>query len=88
MFPFVKRAYTKIQIQNTQIQHMTNCQKDPQCGIFWKRRLIQGYLLSLAYLYKVWVFPLLADQDADIKVQMFVLRKDTADILGRKKKLD
>ena len=73
---------------NTQIQHMTNCQKDPQCGIFWKRRLIQGYLLSLAYLYKVWVFPLLADQDADIKVQMFVLRKDTADILGRKKKLD
>ena len=53
-----------------------------------KRRLIQGYLLSLAYLYKVWVFPLLADQDADIKVQMFVLRKDTADILGRKKKLD
>ena len=50
--------------------------------------IVQGYILSLAYLYKVWVFPLLADQDADIKVQMFVLRKDTADILGRKKKLD
>merc|ERR1712055_450458 len=27
---------SKIQIQNTQIQHMTNCQKDPACAIFLK----------------------------------------------------
>ena len=54
----------------------------------FEEAIIQGYLLSLAYLYEVWVFPLLANQDADIKVQMFVLRKDTADVLCRKKKLD
>ena len=29
------------------------------------------------------VFPLLADGDANIKVQIFVLRKDTADIIGK-----
>ena len=29
-----------------------------------------------------WIFPLLADKDAKIKVQIFVLRKDTADIPG------
>ena len=29
-----------------------------------------------------WIFPLLADRDAKIKVQIFVLRKDTANILG------
>ena len=28
------------------------------------------------------VFPLLADSNANIKVQVFVLRKDTADIIG------
>ena len=27
---------------NTQIQRVTKCQKDPTCGIFWKRRLQQG----------------------------------------------
>ena len=29
-----------------------------------------------------WIFPLLADKEAKMKVQIFVLRKDTADILG------
>ena len=28
-----------------------------------------------------WIFPLLADTDAKIKVQIFVLKKDTADII-------
>ena len=32
-----ERTNTKIQIQNTQIQHMTKCQKDPTCIIFLKR---------------------------------------------------
>ena len=32
------------------------------------------------------VFPLLADSNANIKVQVFVLRKDTADTLGVKSK--
>merc|ERR1712110_263927 len=27
---------------NTQIQHMTKCQKDPTCGIFLKRGLFKG----------------------------------------------
>ena len=78
----------KYKYTNTQIQHMTKCQKDPTCGIFLKRGLfkdiknyipmcqmrkskikcqkdpiyvwymfekaiVQGYLLSLAQLYKV-----------------------------------
>ena len=29
------------------------------------------------------VFPLLADSDANMNVQIFVLRKDTADIIGK-----
>ena len=29
-----------------------------------------------------WILPLLSDKDANMKVQIFVLRKDTADILG------
>jgi hypothetical protein len=29
-----------------------------------------------------WILPLLSDKDAKMKVQIFVLRKDTADILG------
>ena len=28
---------------NTQIQHMTKCQKDPICGIFLKRGLFKGF---------------------------------------------
>ena len=45
IFPCVKCANTKIQIhkyKNTQIQHMTKCQKDPTCGIFLKRGLFKG----------------------------------------------
>ena len=30
-----------------------------------------------------WILPLLADKSTMIKAQIFVLRKDTADILGR-----
>ena len=44
IFTCVKRANTKIQIHkytNTQIQHMTKCQKDPTCGIFLKRGLFK-----------------------------------------------
>ena len=33
---------TNTQIQNTQVQHMTKCQKDPACGIFFKRGLLKG----------------------------------------------
>ena len=29
-----------------------------------------------------WILPLLSDKDANMKGQIFVLRKDTADILG------
>ena len=29
-----------------------------------------------------WILPLLSDKDANMKVQIFLLRKDTADILG------
>ena len=32
--------------------------------------------------YMAWILPLLSDKDANMKVQIFVLRKDTADILG------
>ena len=32
------------------------------------------------------VFPLLADSNANIKVQVFVLRKDTTDTIGVKSK--
>ena len=31
-----------------------------------------------------WILPLLADKSTMIKAQIFVLQKDTADILGRK----
>ena len=44
IFPCVKSANTKIQIQkytNTQIQHKTKCQKDPTYGIFLKRGLFK-----------------------------------------------
>ena len=44
IFPRAERTNTKIQIQkytNTQIQHMTKCQKDPTCGIFLKRGLFK-----------------------------------------------
>ena len=44
IFPCVERTNTKIQIHkytNTQIQHMTKCQKDPTCGIFLKRGLFK-----------------------------------------------
>ena len=34
IFLCVKNADTKIQIQNTQIQHKTKCQKDPTCDLF------------------------------------------------------
>ena len=30
-----------------------------------------------------WILPLLADRAAFIKMQVFVLRKDTADIIGK-----
>ena len=30
-----------------------------------------------------WIFPLLADGNGNLKMQIFVLRKDTADILGK-----
>ena len=64
IFPCAKRINTKIQIQYTQIQHMTKCQKDPTCGIFLKRGLfkeIKNYIsiqyklehLSFAQLYEV-----------------------------------
>ena len=39
IFPCVKLKNTQIQIHkytNTQIQHMTKCQKDPTWGIFLK----------------------------------------------------
>ena len=42
IIPGVKRANTKVQIQNTQIHHMVRCQKDPTCGIFLKRGLFKG----------------------------------------------
>ena len=42
IFPCVERTNTKIQIQDTQIQHMTKCQKDRTCGIFLKRGLVNG----------------------------------------------
>ena len=42
IIPGVKRAKTKIQIQNTQIHHMLRCQKDPTFGIFLKRGLFKG----------------------------------------------
>merc|ERR1712208_157374 len=41
IFLCAERAKTKIQIQNSQIQHMTKCQKDPTCGIFLKRGLFK-----------------------------------------------
>ena len=34
-------ANTNIQIQNTQIQRITKCQKHPTCGIFLKRGLFK-----------------------------------------------
>ena len=33
----------KYKYTNTQIQHMTKCQKDPTCSIFLKKRIVQGY---------------------------------------------
>ena len=88
IFLCVKSANTKIQIHKYTNTAYDKLPERPTMWDIFEEAIIQGYLLSLAQLYKVWVFPLLADQDADIKVQMFVLRKDTADILGRKKKLD
>ena len=35
------RKYKKIPIQNTQIQHLMKCPKDPSCGIFLKRGLFK-----------------------------------------------
>ena len=34
----------KIQIPITQIQHMTECQKDPTCGTFFKRGLFKDFI--------------------------------------------
>ena len=67
IFPCAEHTNTKIQKYkntNTQIQHMTKCQKDPTYGIFVKRGLfkdIKNYIpiqykledLSFAQLYKV-----------------------------------
>ena len=39
IYPCVKQY--KIQIQNTQIQHITKCQKHPTYGIFLKRGLFK-----------------------------------------------
>ena len=33
--------------------------------------------------YMAWILPLLSDKDANMNVQVFVLHKDTADILGK-----
>ena len=44
IFPGAEYTNTKIQkykFTNTQIQHMTKCQKDPTCGIFLKRGLLK-----------------------------------------------
>merc|ERR1712020_299412 len=44
IFLCAERAKTKIKIHkytNTQIQHMTKCQKDQTCGIFLKRGLFK-----------------------------------------------
>merc|ERR1711981_808541 len=38
---------------NTQIQHMTKCQKDPTCGIFLKRRLFKGVKNYIPIQYKL-----------------------------------
>merc|ERR1712110_124241 len=45
ILPSVSYSNTQIQIHkytNTQIQHITKCQKDPTCGIFLKRGLFRG----------------------------------------------
>merc|ERR1711874_824493 len=59
-FPCVKLTITKIQVHkytNTQIQHMTKCQKDPKCGIFLKRGLfkdIKNYIpMCQTHKYKI-----------------------------------
>merc|ERR1711954_638176 len=41
----IKTDITKcliLKYTNTQIQHITKCQKDPTCGIFLKRGLFRG----------------------------------------------
>ena len=48
----VKRANTKILIQNTQLQHLTKCLKDPTRGIFLKRgsfKDIKNYIQGLVF---------------------------------------
>ena len=43
IFPRVERTNTKVQIQNTLIQQITKCEKDPTCGIFLKRGLFKDF---------------------------------------------
>ena len=53
IFPWAERTNTKIQIHkytNTQKQHITECQKDPTCGIFLKRGFSES---SMYHLYIV-----------------------------------
>ena len=49
LFPCAERTNTKILIPNTQIQHMTKCQKDPTCGIFLKKGLFKGIKILFPY---------------------------------------
>ena len=60
IFPCVKHANTKIQIQNAKIQHLMKCQKDPTCGIFFKRisfkeiRIIYPFVKH-AYYFTIYI---------------------------------
>lgn len=61
--------------------------------MFGEHLILETHRISLCLHYDVhrnidkdmaWILPLLADTSTMIKAQIFVLRKDTADILGRK----
>ena len=61
--------------------------------MFGEHLMLETHRISLCLHYDVhrnidkdmaWILPLLADTSTMIKAQIFVLRKDTADILGRK----
>ena len=52
-----KAQIQKYKYKNTQIKHMTKCQKDPICGIFLERGLfidIKNYI-PIQYKLKIWV---------------------------------
>ena len=75
-----KLILPSVSYTNTQIQHITKCQKDPTSCIFLKRGLFRGCPLSLAQLYKV---QFLTTSEHFLKLRAYPILVGQSEVCGK-----